>query len=141
MELAPVSDEPTLPRWVQIVAGLVLFPLTLLCVLGAISMFGIPKVQADPILQLLAGAISALCLWAVVLSIRLIFGIRGKYGIFGPFALRILAVGAVGLIIGGAFTGVYVDHPIRSAVLAISYVLVAVRLWRMAAQRSRGAAA
>lgn len=44
-----------IPRWAQIAAGVVLLPLALLCVVGAISIFGIPKVQSDPVLQLFAG--------------------------------------------------------------------------------------
>jgi hypothetical protein len=132
----PNTDEPSLPRWVQILAGLVLLPLAALSVVGAISIFGIPKVQSDPLLQLLAGTIVLLCLWAASLAVRLLFGLKGRRGLFGPVALRAIAVAAVGLVIGGFFTGVYVTHPVRSAVLAISYVLIAWRLWQMAAQRA-----
>jgi hypothetical protein len=121
---------------VQILAGLVLLPLAALSVVGAISIFGIPKVQSDPLLQLLAGTIVLLCLWAASLAVRLLFGLKGRRGLFGPVALRAIAVAAVGLVIGGFFTGVYVTHPVRSAVLAISYVLIAWRLWQMAAQRA-----
>jgi hypothetical protein len=132
----PDTDEQSLSRWVQGLAGLVLLPLIALSVVGAISIFGIPKVQSDPLLQLLAGAIVLLCLWAASLAGRLLFGLKGRHGLFGPFALRTVAVVAVGLVIGGIFTGVYVTHPVRSAVLAISYVLVAWRPWQMAAQRA-----
>lgn len=140
MELVPAPEEPSVPRWVQVLAGVALFPITLLCLVGAISIFGIPKVQADPFLQLFAGLWSVLCLWALVLSVRLILGIRGKYGLLGPVALRIAAVVAVGLVIGGVFTGLYVEYPVRSTLLAITYVVVAVRLWRLATHRSDRAA-
>ena len=136
----PDSEELSLPRWVQIPVGILLLPVTLLCVVGAISIFGIPKVQGDPLLQLVTGVICALCLWAVVLAVRLIFGLRGKYGLMGPVALRIGAIVAVGLVIGGAFTGVYVEHPVRSVILAVVYIAVSIRLWRLAAHRSRRAA-
>jgi hypothetical protein len=136
LDEVPSIEEPSLPRWAQIVAGVVLLPLTALSVVGAVSIFGIPKVQADALLQLLAGAIVLLCLWAVSLSVRLLLGLKGRRGLFGPIALRVIAVCAVGLVIGGVFTGVYVTHPLRSALLAISYLLISVRLWQLAAQRA-----
>jgi hypothetical protein len=128
-------ESPTLPRWVQIVVGLVLFPFTLLCVAGAASIFGIPKVQADPLLQLLAALICLLCVWAAALAFRLLFGFRGRYGLIGPVALRLIAVAAIGLIIGGLFTGVWAEHPVRSGLLSVSYILIAMRLWQLAAHR------
>jgi len=118
----------------------VLLPLALLCVVGAVSIFGIPKVQSDPVLQLFAGLWSLLCLWALVLSVRLILGLRGRFGFFGPVALRIAAATAVALVIAGAFTGIYVEHPIRASLLAITYVFIAIKLWRLATHRARRAA-
>lgn len=132
----PNSDEPGLPRWVQILAGLVLLPLAALSVVGSISIFGIPKVQADPLLQLLAGAIVLLCLWASSLAVRLLLGLKGRRGLFGPTALRVIAVVAIALVAGGFFTGIYATHPVRSVALSISYVLIAWRLWQMAARRA-----
>jgi hypothetical protein len=140
MEPVPASEELTLPRWLQVVVGLLLLPFSLLCLVGAVSIFGIPKVQGDPLLQLVAGVICALCLWVVVLAARLIFGLRGKYGFMGPVALRIGATVAIGLVIGGAFTGVYVEHPVRSVVMAVVYIVVSIGLWRLATYKSRRAA-
>ena len=136
-DLSP--ESPSIPRWGQIVAGVLLLPLTLLCMVGAVTIFGIPKVQSDPLLQLLAAVISLLCLWAVSLAVRLILGLKGK-GLMGPVALRIAATVAIGLVIGGLFTGVWMEHPFRSAVLSISYVLIAIRLWKVADYRSRSVA-
>jgi hypothetical protein len=140
MDPVPNPEMPTIPRWAQVTAGIVLLPLALLCVVGAVSIFGIPKVQSDPVLQLFAALWSLLCLWAVVLSVRLILGLRGRFGFFGPLALRIIAVVAIALVIGGAFNGIYVAHPIRGSLLAIAYVLIAIKLWRLAAHRARRAA-
>ena len=134
------SPEPVrIPRWGQIIAGVVLLPVALISTAGAVSIFGIPKVQSDPLLQLLAAAICLLAIWAVVLACRLVLGRRGKW-FFGPLALRISAVAAIGLVVGGAFTGIWIDHPIRSAALSIAYVLLAVRLWNLAAYRSSSVA-
>lgn len=129
-------EPESVPRWVQISVGVVLLPLTLLCAVGAASIFGIPKVQGDPLLQLLAAAICFLCLWAIVLAVRLLFGIRGKGGLMGPWALRAVGVAAVGLVVGGFFTGVWSEHPIRTALMSAAYVPVAIRVWRSAGNRS-----
>jgi hypothetical protein len=136
----PEEESTPIPRWAQIVAGIVLLPIALLCVVGAVSIFGIPKVRADPLLQLFAGFWSVLCIWALVLAIRLILGIRGRYGFFGPVALRISAAVAIGLVIGGLFTGIYVEHPVRGTLLAVAYAIGAAKLWRLAARRSGRAA-
>jgi len=111
----------------------------LLCVIGAVSIFGVPRVQGDPLLQLFAALWSLLCLWAVVISVRLILGLRGRFGFFGPVALRIAAVAASALVVAGAFTGIYVEHPIRGGLLAITYVFISIKLWRLATQRARRA--
>ncbi len=137
MELTPSPEEPTIPRWVQITAGIVLLPFTLLSLIGAVSIFGIPKVQGDPLLQLFTGHLRVVRVGSRP-SIRLIFGIRGSNGLLGPTALRIAAIVAIGLLIGGAFTGIYVEHPVRSVLLAASYVVVSIKLWRLAAYRSKG---
>lgn len=128
-------ESPALPRWAQIIAGLALLPFTLLCVVGAASIFGIPKVQGDPLLQLSAAFFCLLCLWAVAIAFRLLFGIHGRHGLMGPSALRVIAVAALALIVGGFFTDVWNEHPLRSALLSVSYILVARRLWQVAAHR------
>mgnify|MGYP001281104601 CR=1 FL=1 len=135
------SPEPDdIPRWVQIIAGVVLLPIALLSTAGAISIFGIPKVKSDPLLQLVAAVICLLAVWSIVLAFRLILGARRRKWFFGPVVLRVSAVVAVGLVIGGAFSDVWGEHPVRTALLSISYVLLAIRFWSLAAYRSRSVA-
>lgn len=133
-ELAPAGDA--IPRWAQVVTGLVLLPLSALCSIGAVSIFGIPKVQSDPLPQLLAAAICLLCVWAVVLATRLLLGLKGKYGLMGPFALRAISVVAIFLVVAGLFSEVLSEHPFRTAMLSACYVVIAVRLWKIASFRS-----
>ena len=129
--------EPTaLPRWIQVIAGLLLLPITLLCVGGALTMFTLPNVQTDPFLQLLTVVITLLCLWGVVIAVRLIFGLKGK-GLLGPFALRLMSAVAIGAVVGSFFTDIYTEAPVRAVALVIIYVALAVRLWRLAARRSQ----
>lgn len=133
------SEPPALPRWLQILTGLILLPVSLFCTACAGTMFSIPKVQSDPLLQLLALAFCLLRVWTICLTFRLVFGLKGK-GFFGPFALRFIGVAAIGLVIGGFFTGVWLTHPLRSAILSVVYVSVALRLWKVAAYRARAVA-
>lgn len=137
---APDFNPASIPRWGQVVAGVLLLPIALLSSVGAASIFGIPKVQGDPRLQLLAVAICLLCLWTVVLAVRLIFGLQGRYGLMGPLVLRIISITAVCLVIGGLFTGVWREYPFRTALLSIIYIMVAVRTWKVADYRSRSVA-
>lgn len=129
-------EPPQLPRWVQVFAGCLLAPIVLLCVAGAASMFTIPKVQGSPPLLLLAAAIVLGTLWCFVMCVRMIFGIRRHYGLFGTWSLRIIAIGALGIVVSGLFTGFYVRNPVVGVVMAISYILAARRLWLLARSRS-----
>lgn len=134
---AEAAAEPaTIPRWLQVIIGTLLLPLTLLCVGGALTIFTIPKVQADPLLQLLAAVISLLSMWGVMIAVRLIFGLKGK-GLLGPFALRVMSAAAIGLVVGSLFTDIYAEHPVRAIAFAVLYVVVAIWFWQLAARRSR----
>lgn len=133
----PVSLEPgQLPRWAQIIAGLFLAPVALLCVIGAGTIFTLPKVRVSPPLLLLGAAIFLGTLWTLVVCVRLVFGIKRNVGLLGPSAMRIIAIGALGLIVSGFFTGYYREHPIIGGILAISYVGTARRLFALANTRS-----
>lgn len=136
-EAPEAAAEPaSIPQWLQVIAGILLLPLTLLCVGGALTIFTIPKVQADPLLQLLAAVISLLSVWGVTIAVRLILGLKGK-GLLGPLALRVMSAAAIGLVVGSFFTDIYVEHPVRAIAFAVMYVVAAIGFWRLAARRSR----
>jgi len=120
----------------------VLTPITLLCVIGSGTLFTLPNVRGSPPLLCLAGAITLGSLWTVSLCARLIFGLGRAAGLFGPLALRIIAIGALGIVISGLFTGYYAERPVVGGVMALSYVLVARRFWALGkfrlAARSEG---
>lgn len=132
------ADQSTIPRWLQVIFGALLLPLTLLCVGGSLTIFTIPKVQKDPFAQLFAAVICLLCAWGVIIAVRLLFGLRGKHGLLGPLALRLIALAAIGLVAGAFFTGAYLEYPLRTAALGVFYVAVAIRFWKLAARRSQG---
>jgi hypothetical protein len=133
----PVYLEPRqLPRWAQVIAGLILTPVALLCVLGAGTVFTLPNVRRSPPLLLLGAAILLGTLWVAVVCVRLVFGVKRNVGLLGPWATRIIAVGALGLVVSGLFTGYYRQHPLVGGTLAISYVVTACRLFILANTRS-----
>jgi hypothetical protein len=124
-----------LPRWAQVIAGIVLTPIALLCVLGAGTIFTLPKVRGSPPLLLLAAAILLGTLWAVAVCVRLVLGAK-RVRLLGPHAMRIIAIGALGLVASGLFTGYYLQHRAVGGLLAISYVATARRLFALAKTRS-----
>jgi hypothetical protein len=132
------DDEATgLPRWMQVIAGVLLLPMTLLCVGGSLTMFSGPRIQTDPLVQFMTVVISALSVWGLMIAVRLIFGLKGKYGLLGPFALRVMSAVAMGAVVGSFFTRIYVEHPIRAAAFAILYVVASIRFWRSADRKRR----
>jgi hypothetical protein len=67
-EPLPVDIEPSqIPRWGQVVAGVLLTAITLLCVVGSAMIFTLPNVRGSPPLLCLAGAITVGSLWTVSL--------------------------------------------------------------------------
>jgi hypothetical protein len=114
-----------------VVAGVLLTPITLLCVIGSGTIFTLPNVRSSPPSLCLAAAITLGSLWTVSLCARLIFGWGRTAGLFGPLALRIIAIGALGIVISGLFTGYYTERPLVGGVMALSYVLVARRFWAL----------
>jgi len=131
-EPLPVDIEPSqIPRWGQVVAGILLTPITLLCVVGSGAIFTLPNVRGSPPFLCLAAAITLGSLWTVSLCVRLIFGLGRSAGLFGPLALRVIAVGVLGIVTSGLFTGYYAERPVVGGVMALSYVLVARRFWTL----------
>ncbi len=129
-------DRGQLPRWAQVIAGLLLTPVALLCVIGAGTIFTLPKVRISPPLLLLGAAVLLGTLWTLVICVRLVCGIKRNVGLLGPWVIRFIAVGALGLVVSGFFTGYYREHSTIGGILAISYVGVARRLFALANTRS-----
>ena len=104
--------------------------------IGSGTIFTLPNVRGSPPFLLLAGAITLGSFWTVFLCVRLIFGLGRTAGLFGPLALRIMAVCALGIVISGLFTGYYAQRPVVGGVMALSYVLVARRFWALGKSRA-----
>ena len=124
------------PRWVSMPLGLLLLPVLILCVFGGISLFIDPPEDVATARYLIGTVVIAACYGFGVVVFRLITGKESKYGgLFPPSALKGLALVFAAIPIGLVFTGFYSDEPIRSLLVAVVWVTMAISIWRTAARR------
>lgn len=132
----PVPDEepPKLSRLVQILAGLLLLPISLVCLAGSAVLVMAPPDKA-PLLAMSLGIIFVLlCLWVLWLAVRLLVNRPGR-GLLGATALKASAFLFFALPIGGIFTGYWREKPLIAAIQTLCYLVFAIRLWRLANNR------
>lgn len=116
----PPSDG--LPRWFQILFGLVLCVFLLPCLLGSVALAVSPNEKA-PILAPIFGTLMALaCLWLYSMAVRLILGKKKHGGLMAPRALRISAWIFVLIPATSILTGSFFEHPIRYGFLGAIYI-------------------
>ena len=103
------TERPTeIPRWGQVVTGLIVATLTLL--LAAASLIGLVLNPSDknPQLSILLGSVFLLlCVWLSRISLRLLTGSKNRGGLLSPRALRMVSLFFVIFPIAGLFTGYY----------------------------------
>ncbi len=128
-------ENATLPRWVQILAGLFLLAVSLACLAGSVTLIFDPNDKA-PVLRPIVGAVMSIaCAWLIEKCIRLVFGIRTKGGLMAPRALRIIAWLFLLLPVGGVFSGYFLTHTIAAVIQTVAYISVFFGLHRLAAFR------
>jgi hypothetical protein len=128
-----------LPRWIQIPVALFLGCVTLLSLLGSITMVINPNEMA-PVLAPALGILMALaCCWLLQKCVFLLIGRRVRGGLFGPLALRLLAWFFLLLPIGGIFTGWFQTHTLVALVQTVAYIATFFALRTLAAVREAGA--
>src|SRR5579864_469725 len=97
----PETVEKDLPRWVQVLAGLVLAVITLLCGFASITMLLVPN-EKSRFLPIVAGLILLLgCLWVFEKCFRLITGRRNQGGLMTPTTLRVISFFVLALPVVG----------------------------------------
>jgi hypothetical protein len=97
--------ERQVPRWVQVLMGLIVGTFTLLCAFASLPLLMTPP-EAAPILGVVVGFFLILgCLWVLEKCVRLITGRKNKGGLMSPTALRVIAICMLLLPIAGFFTG------------------------------------
>jgi hypothetical protein len=103
----PEAPEKEVPRWVQIVIGLLLALLTLLCGFASITMLVIPN-EKSPIFTMVVGFVLSLgCLWVLEKCFRLLTGRKNRGGLMTPRALRTVSFFFLAFPVVGLFTGYY----------------------------------
>ena len=131
---APDSEPPKLPRWAQIIAGLFLLPIALLCLAGSVVLMLAPPDKAPLLATSLGVVFVSISLWVLWLAVRLLAN-RPGHGLLGPFALKASALLFFALPIGGIFTGYWRENPLIAAIQTLCYLAVATTLLRLAKGR------
>jgi hypothetical protein len=87
----PETAEIEVPRWVQILAGVILALVTLFCALGSVTIFIGPN-DGSPIFTVVVGWILLLgCVWVFEKCFRLLTGRKNQGGLMSPNTLRIVS--------------------------------------------------
>jgi hypothetical protein len=119
---------------VQIITGILLLPLALLCLAGSVVLVFAPPDKA-PLLAMSLGVVFILiCIWVFWLAVRLLANHHGG-GLLGPFSLKASTILFFALPIGGIFTGYWREKPIIAAIQTFCYLAVATALWWLAKAR------
>jgi amino acid transporter len=103
----PEAPEKEVPRWVQVLVGLVLALLTLLCGFASVMMLVVPN-EKSPILTIVVGLVLLLgCLWVLEKWFRLLTGRKNRGGLMAPNTLRVVSFFFLAFPVVGLFTGYY----------------------------------
>ena len=126
-------EPKSLPRWITLPLGLVLFPFTLLCILGSAIMLLAPNVPPS-IFTISIGSVFLIgSIWVSLLLFRLIVSNPKKSkGFVSPVVLRIIGVLFVAMPIMALAVGTFMDKPVIYSIQAIIYFCVAAQLFRIA---------
>jgi len=132
-----MAVEPSVPRWVQVLAGLLLLPIAVFC-LAASAMPVIRPPEKNPTLAVTLGSVMvALSFWCIDKAVRLILGWRTHGGLMGPNALRVIGVFFLLVPLAGFFTGHYARLGLLAVLQALAYVSVFFSLFALARARSQ----
>jgi hypothetical protein len=103
----PETREKEAPRWFQVLVGLILALLTLLCAFASVTMLVVPN-EKSPVLNIVVALILLLgCLWVFEKCFRLLTGRKNRGGLMTPNTLRVLSFFFLVLPVAGLFTGYY----------------------------------
>ena len=130
-------EPKSLPRWITLPLGLVLFPFTLLCIVGSTIMLLAPNVPPSIFTVSIGSVFLIGSIWVSLLSFRLIVSNPKKSkGFVSPVALRLIGVLFMSMPIIAVIVGTFMDMPVIHSVQAIIYFCVAAQLFRIANVRA-----
>jgi hypothetical protein len=127
--------EKEVPRWLRVVAGLVLAFFTLLCGFASVTMLIFPN-EKSPIFTVVVGLILLLgCLWALEKCFRLLTSRKNQGGLMAPNTLRVISFFFLALPVVGVFTGYYRRLGLVAVLQVVMYFLSFLGLRALARKR------
>jgi len=131
----PETPEKEVPRWVQVLVGLVLALLTLLCGFASVMMLVVPN-EKSPILTIVVGLVLLLgCLWVSEKCFRLLTGRKNRGGLMAPNTLRVVSFFFLAFPVVGLFTGYYRKMGMVAIFQAVMYFFSFLGLRALARRR------
>lgn len=137
MDELPILEprEKEVPRWVQVIAGLVLGLLTLLCGYASVVLM-IDANQKAPLLAAVVGFVLLLgCVWVLEKRFRLLTGRKNRGGLMRPGTLRVVSFCFLILPVVGLFTGYYSKMGLVGTFQAVMYFFAFLGLQALARKR------
>ncbi|QEI11229.1 hypothetical protein [Cellvibrio japonicus] len=136
MENHSQLESKPLPRWVTFPLGIILLPVTLVCVIGSSTLLFVPNIPPSFLTIAIGSIFLAGSLWTFYLSFRLLFvPPRGGTDFISPFGLRAIALVFAVIPIISLFLGTFWEKPIIHSIMTIAYIGIVIQLWGMAKQR------
>lgn len=133
-------EPKPLPRWVTIPLGIFLVPITLICVIGSLSLLLAPNVPPTALTVAISSLFLAGSLWVFFLSFRLIFvDPKSKSKLISPNGLRAIALVFAVIPIVSLVLGTFWEKPVVHSIMTITYIGIVLRLWGMASDRKHNA--
>jgi hypothetical protein len=146
---ASTVGQPTgpleLPRWVQVLSGLFLAAVSILCLTGAVAVWSLPR-PSPALFYVVETALIAGSLWVLAKSVRLITGWNRRADLIGPmgleaFAWMFLLMPVAGFLLGefsnAGDSGTLRGHPLVTGLRLLMVVGIFVGVRRLAASRRR----
>lgn len=123
-------------RWLRILAGLVLVPISLLFTMGSAALVVWATREAPAGTTLLGGILFVVSLWLLILGIRLLLNRPVSGGLMSPLALRVVAAVYLCIPLAGLWTDFYQEQGFLAVLQALVYFGVSAALWKLARARS-----
>ena len=131
----PETPEKEVPRWVQVLMGLVLALLTMLCGFASLTMLIVPN-EKSPVLTVVVGLVLLLvCLWVFEKCFRLLTGRKNRGGLMAPNTLRVVSFFFLAFPVVGLFTGYYRKMGMVAIFQAVMYFFSFLGLRALARRR------
>jgi hypothetical protein len=131
-----IKESDYLPRWVTLSLGLVLLPVTLLCVAGSLMILLAPSVPPSALSISIGSVFLVGSIWMSALVFRLIFiNPERNRALLSPNGFRVIGLVFAGIPIVSIALGTFWQNPILHSVMTVAYIVIAAQLFRLAKER------